>query len=174
MRKKLDMAEKLRKLTKEGLPIFKPKKTSDIEEQKKELPAGAAGFPLALSSIRDLAIPESSYEMFSIEIAFDSAEKEKIMQLLALRENPEIKVKWTVLRDEDVRQFDWMKREGLAQIRAEPPVFAREFFDGALVASHMGDYTFSMAGNGIKVEELVELFISGLENAEKYDLKAIF
>jgi hypothetical protein len=174
MRKKLDMAEKLKKLSKEGLPIFKPKKASDIEGREKEPPAGATGFPLALSSIRDLAIPESSYEMFSIEVAFDSAEKEKLMQLLALRENPEIKVKWTVLRDEDVRQFDWMKKEGLSQIRADPPVFARDFFEGALVACHIGDYTFSMAGHGIKVEELVELFISGLENAEKYELKAIF
>lgn len=155
MRKKLDIAEKLTKLSEENeeLKVTKP----PIQPR-----------PL---SIMDLVIPASAYELFSIEIAFDSREKEKVTQLLSLRENPEVKLKWTVFRDQDMKEFDWFKGEGLVQIRDDPPIYGREIDEGALVASHIGGYTFSMASYDLKTNDLEELFIFGLNNARKYDLK---
>lgn len=195
MRKKLDIAEKLKKLSegkKEKPPIFKPRKVGEIEEgvkkkgveeskerlykvkgRKEEPPTRVTKPPIQPKplSIKDLAIPASAYELFSIEIALDPTGKEKVMQLLSLRENPEVKLKWTVFRDPYMKEFDWLKREGLVQIRDDPLIYGREFDEGTLVASHIGDYTFSMGSYDLKTERLVELFIFGLNNARKYDLK---
>jgi hypothetical protein len=173
MRKKNDIAEKLEKLSREEgtvLPAFSAKKASEITEQPKAV-IGPSGKPIP-GSIKDLTIPESAFELFTIEVATDPNEGKMAAQLLGLREEPGAKVKLTVLKDADSLEFEELKSENLRPIKSYLPIYGHKFPYGALLISHQGDYTFSMASRDMKIEELLRLFEYGLECAWKYELKA--
>lgn len=170
MRKKVDIAEKLERLSKEegvAPPAFSPKRAGEIEEKPL---VGPTGLPIP-SSVKDLTIPESTFELFTIEVTTDPSEKERATQLLGLREDPRVKVVWTVLKDVDSKEFEVLKSEKLLRIRSYVPMYGKKFHSGGLLVSHQRDYTFSMASHDMKIEELVRLFEHGLENAGKYELK---
>lgn len=172
MRKKIDIAEKLERLSKEEgatLPAFSPKRAGEIEEKTL---IGPTGLPYP-SSIKELAIPESSFDLFTVEVTTDPSEGERATQLLGLREDPRVKVQWAVLKDVASKEFEGLKAEKLVRIKSYIPMYGREIRGGALLVSHQGDYTFSMASHDMKIEDLVDFFIYGLENAKKYELKAI-
>jgi hypothetical protein len=170
MRKKVDIAEKLERLSKEeGVTslAFNPKRAVEIEEKPL---VGPTGLPIP-SSIKDLTIPESAFELFTLEVTTDPSEKERASQLLGLREDPRAKVMWTVVKDADSKEFETLKSEKLVRIRSYPSMYGREVHGGALLVSHQGGYTFSMASRDIKIKELVRLFEYGLECTWKYELK---
>jgi hypothetical protein len=173
MRKKHDIAEKLEKLSKDGseddLVILGPKKASGIEEKPK-VAVGPSGKPIS-SSIKDLTIPESAFELFTLELATDPQEKERASQLLGLREDPDAKVQFTVLKDPDSKEFEDIKSENLKLIKSYLPIYGGEF-DGSVLISHQGDYTFSIASRELKISDLLRLFEYALESAWKYELKA--
>ena len=173
MRKKNDIAEKLEKLSNgEGttLPDFSAKKASEIEEQPKDV-IGPSGKPIP-QSIKDLTIPESAFELFTIEVTTDPREGKMASQLLGLREDPKAKVKLTVLKDEDSLEFEDLKSENLRLVKSYFPIYGNKSSHGAVLISHQGDYTFSMASHDMKIEELLRLFEYSLECAWKYELKA--
>ena len=172
MRKKHDIAEKLEKLSKseseEGPVILGPKRASGIDEKPK-VAVGPSGRPIS-SSIKDLTIPESSFELFTIEVATDPRETERASQLLGMREDPGVKVQFTVLKDQNAKEFEEMKNEKLKPIKSYLPIYGGEF-DGAVLTSHQGDYTFSIASRNLKISDLLRLFEYALECAWKYELK---
>lgn len=172
MRKKSDIAEKLEKLSNgEGnnLSTLSPKKADEIREKQLER-VGPSGKPVP-SSIKDLTIPESAFELFTVEVTTDPSEEMKATQLLGLRDDPKSKVMFTVLKDVDSRELEGLKSEKLQGIKSYLPMFGRKFHNGAILVSHQGDYTFSMASRDIKIEDLVRLFEYALECAWNYELK---
>lgn len=159
MYKKLDIEEKVKQLLEEkrdDSPILKPRNAEKIKETKPLLWPGQL-------SIKDLAIPVSVDELFSMEITVDFTETEELIQLLSLRENPEVKLKWTVQRDPYMEELDWLKKQGLVQARNDLPVYSRELDEGTLIVSHIGDYTFSFASYDLKIDKMLEIFTSLIE-----------
>ena len=173
MRKKKDIAEKLEKLSKEEgttLPVFSAKKASEIKERPKVV-TRHSGKPIP-QSIKDLTIPESAFELFTIEVTTDPREEKRAAQLLGLREEPGVKVKLTVLKDTDSIEFEELKSENLRLVKSYLPIYGCTFPYGAVLTSHQGDYTFSMASHDVKIEELLRLFEYALECAWEHELKA--
>jgi hypothetical protein len=171
MRKKNDIAEKLEKLRREAgitLPVFSTKKASEIKERPKVL-KGPTGKPIP-QSIKDLTIPESAFELFTIEVTTDPHEERRAMQLLGLREDPGVKAKLTVLKDKDSIEFEGLKSENLRLIKSYLPIYGQKFPYGSVLISHQGNYTFSMASHDIEIEELLRLFEYAIECAWEYEL----
>jgi hypothetical protein len=172
MRKKNEIAEKLEKLSrKEGstLPAFRAKRADEIEE-KPAARTGPSGKPVP-QSIKDLTIPESAFELFTIEVTTDPREEKRATQLLGLREEPGVKVQFTVLKDADSKEFEELKSENLQPVKSYLPIYGYKFLEGVVLISHQGDYTFSMASHDMKIEELLRLFEYALECAWKYELE---
>lgn len=172
MRKKHDIAEKLEKLSKSGSedgPIILGPKKADAIEERPGVATGPSGKPIS-SSIKDLTIPESAFELFTIEVTTDPREQERASQLLGLREDPRVKVQFTVLKDPSSVEFEDLKSENLKLIKSYLPIYGGEF-DGSVLISHQGDYTFSIASHELKIEDLLRLFEYALECAWRYELK---
>lgn len=173
MRKKTDMARKLERLLGKREGLFpEPAEPAAINEEAPSAPEPAEikeeAPPIEKPTARPahlpigkLAIPDSAYELFSIEAAVDPTGN-RVTQLLGLRDDPKVRVKWTVIRDAEQKEFDWLRIAGLTLIRSDRSIYGRKLEDGALVVSHADGYTFSMASRSMELEELVELFVSGL------------
>jgi hypothetical protein len=55
-------------------------------------------------------------------------------------------------------------------MKDNPPIFGMEFEDGALISTHMGDYTFIMGSYNFDVKTLVKIFAFGIDNAKRFNL----
>jgi peptidoglycan hydrolase CwlO-like protein len=164
MRKKLNISEKLRKMSEatlgKGLPILRRRRAKEgVSETGR------------LRSIKDLAIPSSELrDVLSKEVVCDPTESRNLVQLLSLKKKPEIEVKWTVFRDPDRKEFKWFKDRGGSPTKEDPSILALKFDGGTVLASHTGRYTFTMGSYNLGVEELTRIFETGLNHARKYDL----
>lgn len=146
MRKKLDISKKLKE-------IFEANK----ERTKEKRP----------SSIKNLAIPASKLkELLSIKITCDPTENEKVAQTLSLKKNHKIEAKWVVFRDPDMHEFSKLKERGITLIKEDPPIYGIKLKEGIILASHKGNYTFTMGSYDIKVEDLKRFFEIGLNHAK--------
>ena len=173
MRKKHDIAEKLEKLSKGGSeegPIILGPKRADAIGERPLIAVGPSGKPIS-RSMKDLTIPESSFELFTIEVATDPQEEERASQLLGLREDPKVKVQFTVLKDPSSVEFEEMKGENLKLVKSYLPIYGNELLKGSVLISHQGDYTFSIASHDLKISDLLRLFEYALECAWRYELK---
>jgi len=171
MSKKHAISEKLEKLRMEegtALSILSPKRASDIKVQPRAV-KGPSGKPIP-GSIKDLTIPESAFELFTIEVTTDPGERKMATQLLGLREDPKVKVKLTVLEDKESIEFEGLKSENLRLVKSYLPIYGQEFPGGAVLISHQGTYTFSMASHDMKIEDLLRMFEYAIECAWKYEL----
>jgi hypothetical protein len=172
MRKKIDIAEKLDKLSKEvgkTLPAFKKQAKAADEKPREKIALSGKPYPL---SIKNLIIPESSMELFTKEVTLDPREEVKASQLCGMRDDPRIKVQFTVLKDKNEKEFEDLKSENFKLVKSYLPMYGHEFSGGAMLLLHQGDYTFSMASHELKIEKLIRLFEYALENAWKYELGA--
>jgi hypothetical protein len=175
MKKRLDIKKKLQKMSEKSdvsdrrgtdSPLLKARDPGEIED-------GGAGETILdrPASIEDLAIPASVDELEGkgerLEVVRESGE---LIQTLSLKGNPEISVRWTVFNDPDLTEIDFLKSEGLVRIEENPPIYVLEIGGGTLFVSHVGDYTFSMGGCDIKGGRLLKLFMSGLNNARRFEL----
>ncbi len=79
-------------------------------------------------------------------------------------------MKWTVKNDKHGQEFYSLRNEGLMKMKENPPIYGMEFEDGALISTHMGEYTFIMGGYNFDVKTLVKIFAYGVENAKRYSL----
>ncbi len=172
MRKKALLAEKLRKIS-EGdttTPLFKRRmlkdKLSKLGDIGKEVSARAE--KRFLPTVMDFGLPESKIKGF-LRVETSSQEGELVQTLYSL-DNPRKRVKWTVLEDPQGWEFDTIKEEGLTKVKDYPPVYVYEIEDGALLASHVGGFTFTVGGTLVSTRELINIFSLGLNQAKKLDL----
>ncbi len=172
MQKRLDIKKKLQKMSdmsdgrETDSPLLKARDPGEIEVDR----AGETILDRP-ASINDLAIPASVDELEGEEEGMEAVhESGELIQTLSLKENPEINVRWTVFNDPDLTEFDFLKSEGLVRIEENPPIYVLEIGGGTLFVSHVGDYTFSMGGYDIKEGHLLKLFMSGLNNARRFEL----
>jgi hypothetical protein len=144
VRKKLDLREKLRKLSEERArsgPILRAKKIVEAPLKPK------------LISIEELKFP-SGLPLEEGEIV---SSKTRLEETLSHKENSQIEVKWTVAEDTYAEEFGSVVKEGFKQVKTHPPTYALEFEDGGIVASHMGAYTFILGSYNIKIDKLAEM-----------------
>ncbi len=172
MRKKALLAEKLRKIS-EGdttTPLFKRRmlkdKLSKLRDRGEEVSVRAE--KKSLPTVIDFGLPESKVKGF-LRVETSSQEGELVQTLYSL-DNPKKRVKWTVLEDPQGWEFDMIKEEGLTKVKDYPPVYVYETGDGALLASHVGGFTFTVGGTLVSTRELINIFSLGLNQAKKLDL----
>ena len=79
-------------------------------------------------------------------------------------------IKWTAKIDKHGAEFYSLKGEGLMKMKDNPPIYGMEFDDGALISTHMGEYTFTMGCYKFDVKTLVKIFAFGIENAKRFTL----
>jgi hypothetical protein len=56
------------------------------------------------------------------------------------------------------------------KMKDNPPVYGMEFDDGAIISTHIGEYTFIMGCYNFDVKTLVKIFAYGIENAKQFNL----
>jgi len=190
MLKKTRLSEKLKKLKVEGAgekaelqeaaervegkspekteSLLKVKKPEEIEEKKPEKVIE----PLieeerrGLRDMSDLAIPgQKLSKMFRIETSYT---EETLTQMFTAWKDPEKVIKWTVKLDRHGKEFYSLKGEGLLKMKDSPPVYGMELEDGAIIATHIGGYTFIMGCYNFDVRTLVKIFAYGIENAKRF------
>jgi len=121
-----------------------------------------------LTSMSDLAIPSKKLSrLFKVETSFTDT---SLSQMLTAHKNAEKVIKWTAKLDRDSSEFYSLKEEGLMKMKSSPPVYGMEFDDGAVLATHMGDYTFIMGCYNFDVKTLVKIFAYGIDHAKRFNL----
>jgi len=169
MRKKALLAEKLRKIS-EGdttTPLFKRRMLKNkLRDRGNEVSARVE--KKALPTVMDFGLPESKVKGF-LRVETSSQEGELVQTLYSL-DNPKKRLKWTVLEDTQGWEFDTIKEEGLTKVKDYPPVYVYETTDGALLASHVAGFTFTVGGTLVSTRELINIFSLGLNHAKKLDL----
>lgn len=150
-------------------PILKVKKPEEIEEKKpEELIEPLITEKRDLIFISDLAIPAQKLsKLFRIETSYS---EDTLTQILTAWKDPEKVIKWTVKHDKHGEEFYSLKGEGLMKMKDNPPIYGMEFDDGAIIATHMGEYTFTMGCYHFDVKTLVKIFAFGVENAKRFNL----
>ncbi len=150
-------------------PILHVKKVEEIAEKKPdEIIESLIDEKRRLTSISDLAIPSKKLSrLFKIETSFT---EDSLSQMLTAHKNAEKVIKWTAKRDRDAQEFYSLKEEGLMKMKSGPPVYGMEFDDGAVLATHMGDYTFIMGCYNFDVKTLVKIFAYGIDHAKRFNL----
>lgn len=151
--------------------VLKVKEPERIEEKKPEEiiePLDDAKYR-KVYSIRDLAIPEQKLsKLFKIETKYTT---DSLIQIFTSWRDPKKVIKWTVKKDDKKDEFNSLKNEGLSKLRENPPVYGIEVDNGALIASHIGSYTFIMGCKNLDLTTLTKLFGYGLENARRFELE---
>lgn len=123
-----------------------------------------------LLSIKDLAVPEARLSrLFKIETKYTA---EELVQILTSWRDSRKIIKFTIKKDPTMQEFYAVINEGLTKLKEKPPVYGLEMNNGAIITSHLGDYTFIMGCRNIELMTLVKLFAYALENAKRYNLKA--
>ncbi len=155
MRKKLDLAEKLKKLTNESkeTPVLRAIDAAEIELRDPRSAPPIDDFELELEGATVVAP------------MLDKAMGEHLEQLLSLQGGKE--VKWTASLDPYAEKFASMVEEGLLMMKTQPPVYGSRFRESAILASHMAGYTFTLASYEIEFDKLVEVFTSALKQAKE-------
>lgn len=157
------------KLPKEPQPILKVKKVEEIDEKKPEtFIEPLISDKKDIKYINELVIPEEKLsKLFKIQTSYT---ENTLTQMLTAWKDPEKVLKWTVKHDKHGEEFYSLKDEGLQKMKDNPPIYGMEFDDGAIIASHMGEYTFTMGCYNFDIKSLVKVFAFGLENAKKFNL----
>ncbi len=150
-------------------PVLRAKKTDEISEKKpEEFLENLDVEKREIKYIKELTLPEEKLSrLFKIETSYT---EDTLTQVLTAWRDSEKSVKWTVTRDKHGEEFYSLKSEGLVKMKDDPPIYGLEFDSGALIATHMGEYTFIMGCYNFDVKTLVKVFAVGLENARRYNL----
>jgi hypothetical protein len=154
---------------KEKEPILRVKKAERIEETKPdEFIEELFQKKRDLKFINDLSIPAQKLaKHFKIETSYT---EDSLHQNFTAWKDPDKIIKWTVKKDEHGKEFYSLRNEGLIKMKDNPPIFGMEFEDGALISTHMGDYTFIMGSYNFDVKTLVKIFAFGIDNAKRFNL----
>ncbi|RMF91252.1 MAG: hypothetical protein D6733_01670 [Methanobacteriota archaeon] len=150
-------------------PILQVKRAEEIEDKKPEdLIETLSTEKRELGFISDLAIPAQKLsKVFRIETSYT---EDTLTQILTAWRDPDKVIKWTVKHDKHGKEFYALRGEGLMKMKDNPPIYGMEFDDGAIIATHMGEYTFTMGCYNFDVKSLVKVFAFGIENAKRFNL----
>jgi hypothetical protein len=180
IRKKLDLQERLKKVS-EGIfreregPLLKARRLREkLREAEGEGETEAPGKLVlpeyeggAKRGIREFEIPPTLTDLVSLDLSYDKAGTEKLTQILTLKEDPEVQIKWTVTRDPYAEELALVVKEGMEQIKTHPPVFAAEFDEAVLICSHVGGYTFLFGIVGAGMNRGLQIFHRVLDSLER-------
>ncbi len=149
--------------------LLKAKSAAEIEDKKPvDLIESLIPEKRTLTFISDLAIPSHKLsKVFKVETSY--TEKTLTQILTAWKDDNKV-IKWTAKLDKHGEEFYSLKGEGLMKMKNDPPIYGLEFEDGAVIATHMGDYTFIMGCYNFDVKSLVKIFAFGIDNAKQFDL----
>ena len=150
-------------------PILQVKKADEIEEKKpEEIIEPLLHEKRRLAFISDLAIPAQRLsKLFKVETSYT---EDTLTQILTAWKDTSKVIKWTAKLDKHGQEFYSLKGEGLMKMKDNPPIYGMEFEDGAVIATHMGEYTFIMGCYSFDVRTLVKIFAFGIENAKRFNL----
>jgi hypothetical protein len=145
------------------------KKAEEIEDRKpEEIIEPLISEKRELAFISDLAIPAQKLsKLFKVETTYT---EDTLNQILTAWKDPEKIIKWTAKLDKHGQEFYSLKGEGLMKMKDKPPIYGMELDDGAIIATHMGEYTFIMGCYNFDVKTLVKIFAFGVDNAKQYNL----
>jgi hypothetical protein len=167
-RKPLQTRPKVKKRLKEE-PILQSKRATEIDEKKPdEIIEPLIREKQTLTFISDLAIPAQKLsKLFRVETSYSEV---ALTQILTAWKDSEKIIKWTAKLDKHGQEFYSLKGEGLMKMKDNPPVYGMEFDDGAIISTHIGEYTFIMGCYNFDVKTLVKIFAYGIENAKQFNL----
>jgi hypothetical protein len=150
-------------------PLLKVKKTEEIHEKKpEELIEPLIKEKKDLTFISDLAIPAHKLsKLFNVETSYT---EDSLSQILTAWKDPEKIIKWTAKLDKHGREFYSLRGEGLIKMKDNPPIYGMEFDEGAVISTHIGDYTLIMGSHNFDVKSLVKIFAFGIENAKRFNI----
>ncbi len=150
MRKKLDLLEKIKKLSEEKGrgSLLRAVDVESIELKEPPKAPALADFELQIEGAEGAAA------------VLTRGRTERLEQILSLQ--GEKTVKWTASLDENAESFAAMIAEGLKEIKTNPPIFGSKYKESSLLASHMDGYTFTLASYDVEFDRLVELFADAL------------
>ena len=160
MRKKDVLADKLKKLTTGESSTASSKKSlkDKLIKSKEVVKPKAKEKPQP--KISDFKLPDVKLRgFFNLDTSIEDGE---LIQNLCSVENPKKKVKWSVLEDPQGWEFDAIKDEGLKKVKDYPPTYIYEKGSNALVASHVGGFTFTAGGSLVSKRELIKIFGLGM------------
>ena len=166
MRKRLDLKEKLKKLTEGGgveelaLKAKRPP-TEAVEE------VGPEYKPAEERPIRDFEVPANFQRLTSVSAFYDEEGIERLEQLLAIQDKPDAALRWTVMRDPYAEKLTVVVQEGLVQIKTHPSIFAAELKEAVLLAAHLGRYTFVLGCTNLDLDGAAEIFVALLRRVEE-------
>lgn len=155
MRKKLDLSEKIKKIAQEGggKPLLKAVRPEELELEEPKMGHGIEEFELVLEGAKS-GVP-----------VVETTKGERLDQVITMQEGKE--VKWTASIDLYAEKFASMVREGLAEIKTQPPIFGARFKESSILASHMEGYTFTLASYQTEFEKLVDIFTIALNKSKE-------
>ncbi len=150
-------------------PILQSKRATEIDEKKPdEIIEPLIREKQTLTFISDLAIPAQKLsKLFRVETSYTEV---ALTQILTAWKDSEKIIKWTAKLDKHGQEFYSLKGEGLMKMKDNPPVYGMEFDDGAIISTHIGEYTFIMGCYNFDVKTLVKIFAYGIENAKQFNL----
>jgi hypothetical protein len=150
-------------------PLLKVKKIEEIHEKKpEELIEPLIKEKKDLTFISDLAIPAHKLsKLFNVETSYT---EDSLSQILTAWKDPEKIIKWTAKLDKHGREFYSLRGEGLIKMKDNPPIYGMEFDEGAVISTHIGDYTLIMGSHNFDVKSLVKIFAFGIENAKRFNI----
>lgn len=149
--------------------ILQPKIAAEINEKKpEEIIETLIQENQNLTFISELAIPAQKLsKLFRIETTYTEV---ALTQILTAWKDSEKIIKWTAKLDKHGQEFYSLKGEGLMKMKDNPPVYGMELDDGAIISTHIGEYTFIMGCYNFDVKTLVKIFAYGIENAKRFNL----
>lgn len=166
MRKRLDLKEKLKKLTEGGggeeLALKAKRPPAEAVEE-----VGPEYKPAEERPIRDFEVPANFQRLTSVSAFYDEDGIERLEQLLGIQATPDTALKWTVMRDAYAEKLTLVVREGLVQIKTHPSIFAAELKDSVLLTAHLGRYTFVLGCTNLDLDGAAEIFIALLRHMEE-------
>lgn len=166
MRKRLDLREKLKKLTEgEGEEELALKAKRPPAEAVEEV--GLEYKPAKERPIRDFEVPANFQGLTSVSAFYDEEGIERLEQLLAIQATPDTALKWTVMRDPYAEKLTVVVQEGLVQIKTHPSIFAAELKEAVLLTAHLGRYTFVLGCTNLDLDSAAEVFIALLRHMEE-------
>ncbi len=120
-------------------------------------------------TIMNFEIPSTGEikDIMGLAAVLDESGEKRLTQLLYLKDEPEAEPQWTVIRDSSAEEFAMIVKEGLKQFKTKPLVYGMEFEDGVILASHRDGFTITLACYELKINKMLQVFISIMEYIER-------
>lgn len=98
------------------------------------------------------------YDEDGVKTLSGNVDAGRLDQVIVLDGKKARELKWTVISDPFAEEFTNLTKE-LKQVKRSPPLYASNFDNSGIAASHVGLYTMILGGHGMDAEEVSEAFM---------------